>query len=150
MENNTYRYAEKCLRRYPRNVILTAVLSEKIAVLKSSSDIHVQDYGGRVNSSAGYADPVNSYVHRLLDLERRLSVIERSTLPITRLQEDLLSSSETMSRHYLRILQDFYFGGHTVSWMLGQTRWSRSTFYSRRFSVVRLAAEYLGSVESKH
>ena len=142
-KRDTFRRTERALYTYQHNLSQLEVLSAELRDMQSRGDIHAQDYTGRLKSGAGDADPVSSYVQRILTLERRISVLERYTRPVTKLRLDLRASSDTMSRHYLTILEDFYFGGLPLTRLLELTRWSRSTFYSRRLSLVNIAADYL-------
>ena len=142
-KRDTFRMTERCLYHYRKNLLTIDMLRSEIAELLSTGDVHAQDYSGRMNTSAGNADPVNAYTHKLLMLEHRISVLERYTAPITQLLDDLERSTDNMSRHYLQILECFYFGGLTVSRMLEKTRWNRNTFYSRRHSLVSLAVGYI-------
>jgi len=149
-KRDMYRKTEQCLYNYRTNLARLELLRSEVEELTNTGDIHVQDYGGRVNSSAVHADPVNRYVHKLLTLEHRISVLERYTRPITLLLENLQQDTDNMSRHYLRILEYFYFGRLPVSRILEITRWNRNTFYSRRHSLVMLAAGCLFIVKDNH
>ena len=142
-KRDTFRKTEYCLYHYRKNLVTLDMLRSELAELLSTGDVHVQDYTGRMNTSAGNADPVNAYTHKLLTLEHRISVLEKYTAPITQLLDDLQHSADTMSRHYLQILEYFYFAGLTVSRVLEKTHWNRNTFYSRRLSLVNLAVEYI-------
>ncbi len=135
---------ERLLHNYHHNLTQLGVLFGELTDMQSRGDIHAQDYTGRLKSGAGDADPVSSYVQRILTLEHRISVLERYTMPITRLHADLRRYPEGMNRHYQTILEDFYFGGLPLTRLLELTGWSRSTFYSRRLFLVEIAAEYLG------
>ena len=141
--SDQFRRAEKILRNYRLNCARLEYLKSELEKLRGASDIRVQDYSGRMSAAAVHSNPVDTYVQKILTLEHRISVLERYTLPVERLHDDLRKSSDTMSRHCLRILEDYYLGGLTVSRMLEITRWSKSTFYSRRLSLVSLAVEYV-------
>ena len=143
MTGKDIRRVERVLREYPRNVRLCASLREEISRLRTACDVHAQDYAGRVMSTAGNADPVSSYVQRLMSLEHRAAVLERYTRAVRKLQVMLQLSTDRMSVHYLLILEEYYFCGVPASRLLEATGWSRSTFYSRRLSVIGLAADYL-------
>ena len=140
---DTYRKAESCLYHYRKHLVILDTLRAELEELRNTGDIHAQDYTGRMNTSAGNADPVNAYTHKILTLEHRILVLERYTAPITQLLDDLQHSTDNMSRHYLQILKLHYFGGLTVSRLLEKTRWNRNTFYSRRYSLVGLAVRYV-------
>lgn len=143
MDDRQYRRTEKFLYDYERNISLLKLYREQLSILQQASDVHAQDYSGRIQAAAGTADPVGSYVHRLLYLEHRIAVVGRQTKPLTLLYTDLQSSSNSMSKHYLLILRDYYISGLTVKQILQATHWARSTFFSRRYSLVCIAADYL-------
>ena len=138
-----FRRTEKILHNYRLNCARLEHLRIEIEELCRAGDVRVQDYSGRMSAGISNANPVDTYVQKILTLEHRISVLERYTAPIVRLYEDLRNSADTMSRKYLRILEYFYFGGQTVSRILELTRWSKSTFYSRRLSLVGLAVSYI-------
>ena len=142
-KRDAFRRTEYCLYHYRKNLVTLDMLRSEIAELLSTGDVHAQDYTGRMNTDAGNADPVSSYVCKVLTLEHRISVLEKYTAPITQLLDDLQHSTDNMSRHYLQILKLFYFGGLTVSRILEKTHWNRNTFYSRRHSLVSLAVGYI-------
>ena len=142
-KRDTFRKTEYCLYHYRKNLLTIDMLRSELAELLSTGDVHAQDYTGRMNTGAGNADPVSSYVCKVLTLEHRISVLEKYTAPITQLLDDLQHSADNMSRHYLQILEYFYFGGLTVSRILEKTGWNRNTFYSRRHSLVSIAVGYI-------
>lgn len=142
-----YRKAEHCLRNYRKNIARLEYLRAELKELQGTSDVHAQDYQGRVMLAAGAADPVGMYVQKILTLEHRISLLEKYTLPVQRLREDLSRSTDPMSRHMLLILDQYYLSGTTASRLLEVTGWSRSTFYSRCLSIVGLAVSYF--VESE-
>ena len=146
-EIDGYRVAEKCLRGYKINTARLEQLRAELKELQAGSDIHAQDYRGRLLTVAGGADPVGSYVHRLMSIEHRISVLERYTEPVRKLREDLQRSTDTASRHMLLILEQHYIAGVPMTRLLEVTGWNRSTFYSRRLSLVALAVSYF--VEGK-
>ncbi len=148
MNKHIYRYAEKCLYSYRKNLSLLEGFSNELEILRSCGDVHAQDYSGRINSSAGNADPIHGYVHKILTLERKIESLIRRTKPITCLHEYLQSSLDTMHKHYLRILELYYFAHIPITRIIEITRWNRSTFYSRRYSLVCIAVSYFIKRES--
>ena len=137
-----YKRAEKSLRGYKINTARLDELRAELKELQAGSDIHAQDYSGRILTVAGGADPVCAYVQKILNLEHRISVLERYTLPVHQLREDLLRSTDAASRHMLLILEQHYLAGVPMTRLLEITGWNKSTFYSRRFSLVSLAVSY--------
>ena len=144
MTRDMFRKTEKRLYSYPHNLSLIGELAGKIAQLRDSGDVHAQDYGGRVKAGAGDADPVGAYVQNILTLEHRISVLEQATRPVTSLLEYLEVSAESTHKHCLTILREFYFSRTPASRLLEATGWHRSTFYSRRLSLVIMAASFFG------
>lgn len=138
---NEFRKTEKRLYSYRRNLSLLEELRDKAGLLRNNGDVHVQNYSGRLKAGAVDADPVGAYVQRLLTLEHRIAVLEASTSPVTCLLEYLRSSPDAMHAHFLTILQAYYFSGTPASRLLEATGWNRSTFYSRRLSLIIMAAE---------
>ena len=138
-----FRRTEKILHGYRLNYARLEYLKAELEELRSAGDVRVQDYSGRMSAGADNANPVDTYVQKILTLEHRISVLERYTAPIAQLHEDLRKSTDSMSRNYLRILEYYYFGGLTVSRILELIHWNKSTFYSRRLSLVNLAAGYI-------
>ena len=65
---DAYRRAERCLYHYRHNLAAIDVLKSELEELLSTGDVHAQDYSGRMNTSAGNADPVSSYVCKVLTL----------------------------------------------------------------------------------
>ena len=146
-EINAYRHVEKCLRGYKINTARLEQLRAELIDLQAESDIHAQDYSGRMMSVAVGADPVSSYVQRKLTLEHRIFVLEKHTQPIKLLREDLQRSTDSASRNMLLVLEQYYLAGVSMTRLLEVTGWNRSTFYSRRLSLVTLAVSYF--VEDK-
>lgn len=138
-----FRRAEKILHNYRLNCARLEYLKNELEELRRAGDVRIQDYSGRMSAAAVVSNPVDTYVQKILTLEHRISVLERYTAPVARLRDDLRKSSDTMSKHYLRILEDYYLGGLTVSRIVEITRWNKSTFYSRRLCLVSLAVEYI-------
>ena len=142
-EVDAYRKAEKCLRGYKINTARLDELRAELKELQAGSDIHAQNYSGRILTVASVADPVGAYVQKVLTLEHRISVLERYTQPIQQLQDDLQRSTDGASRHMLLRLEQHYLTGVPMTRLLEITGWNKSTFYSRRLSLVSLAVEYL-------
>ncbi len=143
--SDPFRRTEKILHNYRLNCARLEHLKNELDDLRRAGDVRIQDYSGRLSAGIGNANPVDTYVQKILTLEHRISVLEKYTVPIARLRDDLRKSTDAMSRHYLRILEDYYLGGLTVSRIVEITRWNKSTFYSRRLSVVSLATSYIFS-----
>ena len=148
IDRENYRRVEGYLRSYQKNTARLEQLRAELEEIQTGSDIHAQDYSGRLKAVAGGADPVGLYVQRVMSLEHRISVLERYTQPVSDLLEDLRNSPDRASHNLLLILEQHYLAGVAVSRLLEVTGWNRSTFYSRRLSLVSLAVSYF--VEEKY
>ena len=99
-----FRRTEKILHNYRLNCARLECLRSELEELRRAGDVRVQDYSGRLSAGSSNANPVDVYVQKILTLEHRISVLEKYTAPIAQLHEDLRYSTDSMSRHYLRIL----------------------------------------------
>ncbi len=139
-----YKYTEKILHSYRRNVESALRLQEEIDILRECGDMAGVRYAEGHTSGSG--DPVLSYVMRVEGLESRLKRIKRRVRAVEKLREDLRNGeiiTVTSPRNLLRILTEYYIDGLTVTEFLRITSWVRSTFYARNRELVMIAGEYL-------
>ncbi len=139
-----YKYTEKILRSYRRNVESALRVQEELDILRECGDMAGMRYAE--GHASGSGDPVLSYVMRAEGLENKLKRIKRRVRVVERLREDLRNGeiiTVTSSRNLLRILTEHYIDGLTVTEFLRITSWVRSTFYARRRELVMIAGEYL-------
>ena len=140
-----YRYTEKVLHSYKRNVGTSEKLAEELDMLREVGDIQGQSYGNAVNMSA-VSDPVLAYVIKVESIEKKLKRIKRRVKAVDRLREDLRECKVitiASPRNLLRILTEYYIEGLTVNEFLSIHNWIRSTFYVRKRELVIIAGEYL-------
>ena len=146
MTDEEYRYAERVLYGYKRQSEKCAEMVLEIADLRSKGDIHGQSYDVGVCVHGSVSDPVGRHVEEVMKREGRLRRMMRRVKAIECLRKDLESGKVitiTSPRNLLRILNDYYIAGATVSKFLEITHWVRSTFYVRRRELVMIAGEYL-------
>lgn len=141
-----FRFAERCLYDYKANVARLEVLRTDLRVLDAASSVKVQNYDGIPGS--GYpSDSVSGRLQRIERLEEDILHMERRTLPIRRLYDDLrenyvLADSPKM---ILRgILELFYFGENTREATAEELGLSRASFFCKKEELVRLSIRYLG------
>lgn len=146
MTDDEYRYAERVLYRYKRQAEMCAEMAFEMATLSAKGDIHGHSYSASVGVHGEKSDPVAWHVEELMMLERRLMRMMRQVEAVDRLREDLHSGEVitiTSPRNLIKILEDYYIAGSTVSDFLAATHWVRSTFYVRRRELVMITGEYL-------
>ena len=146
-ERNIYKYAEKCLYDYPMNLSRLKVLNEDLRVLRAGSDVHAQQYDKLTGQYYIAYDPVASYVEKLDRLESQIKRIERNSVPITSLIQDLNTPNATDKSKYLdyvKILELYYFGANPLDIVAQELHCSRSTLFYKHRELVRLTIGYLG------
>lgn len=141
-----FRFAERCLYDYKANVARLEVLRTDLRVLDAISSVKVQNYDGTPGS--GYpSDSVSERLQRIERVEENILHLERRTLPIRRLYDDLrenyvLADSPKM---ILRgVLELFYFGENTREATAEELGLSRASFFRKKEELVRLSIRYLG------
>ena len=146
MTDEEYRYAERVLYRYKKQREKCAEMASEIAEMRAKGDVQVQNYNSCAGVHGRESDPVARHVEEVMKLERRLRRMMRRVKAVDRLREDLRAGKVitiTSPRNLLKILEDYYIAGSTVSEFLAVTHWVRSTFYVRRRELVMIAGEYL-------
>lgn len=147
LKDNSFRHAEKCLYEYKRNLACLEVLKQDLQVLKTSDDVHAQNYEVPFNKNSQPSNPVASRVEKIEAIERRIKQVERWTKPVERLEKDLNSSEVLENSHnkeMLQILKLFYFNSNAVDLVMRQLHLSRSPFFRKRKKLVLMAIDYLG------
>jgi hypothetical protein len=141
-----FRFAERCLYDYLENVARLEVLRTDLRMLDAASSVKVQNYDG-VPGSGYPSDSVSGRLQRIEKVEEDILHLERRTLPIRRLYNDLrenyvLADSPKM---ILRgILELFYLGENTWQATAEELGLSRMSFFRRRNELVALSLRYLG------
>lgn len=140
-----FRYTEKCLFSYHDNLARIEVLKEDLRVLRAGSDVHAQNYQLKFDFRGNNSDPVSKYVEKIESLENQIKHLERMTMPITKLINDVsMARKNTKNYDYKMLIKLFYFDGLLLSEVADELKKSKRTVSSRRYSIVMKAADYLG------
>lgn len=83
-----FRFAERCLYDYKANMARLEVLRADLRILDAASSVKVQAYDG-VPGSGAPSDSVSGRLQRIEKVEEDILHLERRTLPIRRLYDDL-------------------------------------------------------------
>ena len=145
-EKNKFRYTEKCLYEYKRNLSAINVLREDLRVERAGTDVHVQNYQLSFGFNGEPSNPVEARQIKIDNLTERIQRLERYTQPVTQLIADLnapenLKNSE--NKMFLDILKLLYFGKNTVEDILYEMHIGRRTFTRKRRQLVLMALGYL-------
>ena len=146
-QKDKFRYAEKCLYEYKRNIACLEILREDLRVERAGSDVHVQNYQYEINFSGTPSNPVQARVIKLEQLEERITKLERWTKPITQLMKDLTSAESLDTSHnkeLYEVMKLMYFGKNSPDVITEELRIARRTFARRRRELVLTAISYLG------
>lgn len=141
-----FRFAERCLYDYKANMARLEVLRADLRILDAASSVKVQAYDG-VPGSGDPQDAPSARLIRIEKVEEDILHLERRTLPIRRLYDDLrenyvLTDSPKM---ILRgILELFYLGENTWQATAHELGLGKSSFFEKRKELVRLTIRYLG------
>ena len=140
-----FRYAEKCLYEYKRNLACLNVLYDDLKVARASVDVKAQSYNN-LPSGGDVSDPVNSRVLRIEQLEERIKYLERLTKPITTLIEDL-NSSDVLNGSYKANLMDvlrlYYFGQNIIEAIIEKLNVTERTLRRWRRELIYITICYL-------
>ena len=142
-EKDKFRYAEKCLYGYKRNIACLKILREDLKIQRAGNDVHAQNYEMTLDFTGEPSSPVHSYVVGIETLESRIQLLERRTKPITKLMEDL-NGDNPKKADMKQILELMYFRGNQPKQVMTELKVSRRTFARRRNMLVRLTIDYLG------
>ena len=145
-EKDKFRYAEKCLYEYKRNMAGLKVLREDLRVAEISTDVHAQNYQYTFGFTGEPSNPVEGRAMNIEKIRERIRTLERYTKPITELVEDLtspdvLNGSNNMA--LMEILRLMYFGGNTPDVIIDELNIARRTFFKRRRQLVCVTISYL-------
>lgn len=145
-QKQKFKYAEKCLYEYKRNLACLNVLYDDLKIAKASVDVKAQSYQQNLASGDNVSDPVSSRVIKIEELEERIRYLERLTKPITALIEDL-NSPDVLNGSYktslMEIVRLFYFGQNVLEVILKELNLTRRTFFRLRRELIYLAICYL-------
>ena len=145
-EKNKFRYAEKCLYGYQRNVACLKVLREDLRLEEAGTDVHAQNYQYTFGFTGEPSNPVEARQMKIESLRERIRVLERCTKPITELIGDLTSPNVlngSSNAAMMEVMRLMYFGGNLPEVIIEELRIARSTFFKRRRQLVYVAMAYL-------
>lgn len=145
-QKDKFRYAEKCLYEYKRNIAGLKVLREDLRVFQNGLDVRAQNYQYTFGFNGEVSDPVHQRLAKIEKIEERISILERWTKPITQLIEDLTAPEVlrySENKGLMEILSLMYFGKNPPETIMEELKIARRTFYNRRRELVNMAVSYL-------
>ena len=145
-EKNKFRYAEKCLYEYKRNLAALEVLRRDLIVERAGSDVHAQNYQLNFNFGGEPSNPVQARLIKIETLEDRIKKLERVTQPITRLINDLNSDENlegSNNKMLYEVLKLMYFGKNKPVSIRDELAISKRSFSFFRVELVKTAIDYL-------
>ena len=148
-ERDVFRYVEKCLYEYKRNIACLKILKDDLRVEQAGCDVHVQNYQYTGTPTGEPSNPVESRLIKIEKLEERIRILERCTQPISRLIEDLTAPyvhDGSAKAEMYAIMELYYFGQNSLSAILVELHMSRKCAYTRRQELVKMAMGYMGHV----
>ena len=146
-EKDKFRYAEKCMYKYMKNLACLKILKDDLKIQRAGNDVHAQNYESAGGLTGEPSSPVHSYVVSVETLECRIRYLERQTKPITNLLEDLNSTEMldgSKKANMMQILTLMYFGENKPKQVIEELKMPKRTFTRRRNELVHLAIAYLG------
>ena len=138
-ESDKFRFAEKCLYEYKRNLACLEVLRDDLRVAQAGLDVKAQNYQYTFNFGGEVSDPVSARLIKIEQLEERISKLERLTKPITTLikdldSEDVLNGSK--NKELMQVLRLLYFGNNTPNEIMQVLNIAKTTYFNRRRELV--------------
>lgn len=146
-QKDKFRYAEKWLYGYMKNIACLETLKGDLQLKQSGSDVHAQNYQNPFGHSGEPSSPVHSYYVSIETLKERIKYLERWTEPIGKLLSDLNSPytlSGSKNADLLQILKLMYFGENQPKKVMTELKIPKRTFTRRREELVKIAIDYLG------
>ena len=129
---------------YVSNKARLNILLEDLKDLRIRGDVKVQTYENTTGGN-NISSPVLEYIQHVELLECEVKRLQRIINPLTHMYEDLKKApNESLHRENLIILEEYYFSGIPEQEILNLHKWSHSTFYRKRASLVRTSIKYLG------
>ena len=145
-ERDKFRYAEKCLYEYKRNVAGLKVLREDLRVLQAGLDVHAQSYQLTFGFEGEVSNPVHARLVKIENVEERIRKLERVVQPIKQLIEDI-TAPEVLdysdNKGLVEILRLVYFGRNPIDAVIEELKIARRTFFKRRRELVNMTVSYL-------
>ncbi|MBR1603693.1 MAG: hypothetical protein IJ667_09665, partial [Synergistaceae bacterium] len=150
-DNNVdmFKYAEKCLYEYKRNLAALEILRQELQSERNSTDVHGQNYKDALSFTGTPSNPVLNRLVRIEKLEERIRQLEHYTEPVTRLIADLKApyvreGSQKAELH--SIMELYYFGQNSVAIILSELHISRQSMFRHRRTLVKTLMGYMGCV----
>ena len=145
-ERDKFRYVEKCLYEYKRNVAGLKVLREDLRVLQAGLDVHAQSYQLTFGFEGEVSNPVHARLVKIENVEERIRKLERVVQPIKQLIEDI-TAPEVLeysdNKGLVEILRLVYFGRNPIDAVIEELKIARRTFFKRRRELVNMTVSYL-------
>lgn len=142
MRSESYKYVEKCLYEYQKNLSRLNTLELDLNVLRSNGDVHAQNYDAV--QGQGISNPVLQYMMKIDRLEHQIKILKRITTPITKLVKDLEKLDTTNNKEFLIILTLYYFGDASVFEVTEKLHVCRRAFFNKKDALIYRAMKYLG------
>ena len=145
-EKDRFRYAERCLYGYQKNMACLKVLREDLRLEEAGSDVHAQNYQYTFGFTGEPSNPVEARQIKIENIQGRIRMLERCTNPITLLIADLTSPNVLNGSNnaaMMDILRLLYFGGNTPEAIIEELNIARRTFFRIRRSLVYTTIGYL-------
>ena len=145
-QKEKFRYVEKCLYEYKRNIVALGVLHEDLRVEQAGTDVHAQNYQFTFSFGGEPSNPVQARLIKIESIESRIQQLERVTKPITKLINDLDAPENlegSNNKIIFEILKLMYFGKNTSDAIIDELHISRRSFLRLRQDLVYMAMGYL-------
>ena len=147
-ECDLFKYAEKCLYEYKRNLACLEILRNDLRVERAGSDVHCQNYQSTLSQTGTPSNPVQNRLLRIEQLEGRIQQLERYTQPVTRLIVDLKAPyvlDDSQKAELYTLMELYYFGQNSVQAVQSELKIGRHALYSRRRVLVKMLMGYMGA-----
>ncbi|MBR0315975.1 MAG: DUF1492 domain-containing protein [Synergistaceae bacterium] len=144
-QKDKFRYAEKCLYEYKRNLAGLEILREDLRVVKAS-DVHAQNYQFVFGFEGQPSNPEEAKLMKIESIEHKIKTLERNTKPITQMIDDLSTLENLKSSNnkiLLQILKLFYFGQNIPDEIIEKMKIAKRTFFKWRSQLVKVVIGYL-------
>lgn len=145
--DKAYKYAEKCLYEYNKNLAALETLRQELQIERSNIDVHAQSYEQNVRSTGTISNPVWLRLMRIDKLEGRIRQLEHYTEPVTRLIADLKAPyvREGSPKAILYSLMElYYFGQNNIATIMSELHISRPSMFRHKENLVRTLMGYMG------
>lgn len=145
-EKNKFRYAEKCLYDYKRNIAALDVLREDLRVEKAGTDVHAQNYQFSFGFNGTPSNPVEARLLKIENIENKIKMLERYTKPITQMIDDLTAPENlegSDNNILMNILKLMYFGKNKPYVIRDELNICKRTFSLKRRELIDMVKGYL-------